>query len=139
MKKHQSVKNPPLLYIVQPEFEPVLTSMQKTYVMRKNPPAEAAAPAPAEPVANEAAKKAAPVQKEQKLSKPLHSFNDLSNEEKLQLLLHLPDRLSSLNCSISTNVQTYIGKVTEFKDNCVTINGEKVKLEDIQSITLKGL
>ncbi|TDL80611.1 CotO family spore coat protein [Peribacillus frigoritolerans] len=138
MKKHQSVKNPPLLYIVQPEFEPVLTSMQKTYVVKRELPAQTAA-APEEAVLSEEVKPEAAVQKEGKLTKPLHSFNDLSIPDKIQLLLHLPDRLSSLNCSISTNVKTHIGKVTEYKDNCVTINGEKVPLEEIQAIHLKGL
>lgn len=137
MKKHQSVKNPPLLYIVQPDFEPVLTSMQKTYIVRRDQSAQAAA-LPEEPVLSEEVKQDS-LQKESKLTKPLHSFNDLSIPEKIQLLLNLPERLSSLNCSISTNVKTHIGKIAEFKEDCITINGEKVPLEEIQAISLKGL
>jgi hypothetical protein len=79
------------------------------------------------------------VLKEKRLTKPLHSFNDLTNKEKIDLLLNLPERLSSLNCSISTNVKTHIGKVTEYKDECVLINGEKIPLNEIQAITLKDL
>ncbi|USK34841.1 spore coat CotO family protein [Bacillus sp. F19] len=138
MKKHQSVKNPPLLYIVQPELEPVLTSMQKTYVLRKDLPAETAA-VPEEPVLSEEVKAESAMLKEKRLTKPLHSFNDLTNKEKIELLLNLPERLSSLNCSISTNVKTHIGKVTEYKDECVLINGEKIPLNEIQAITLKDL
>ncbi len=137
MKKHQSVKNPPLLYIVQPDFEPVLTSMQKTYIVRRDQSAKEAV-SHEEPVLSEEVKQDS-VQKEGKLTKPLHSFNDLSIPEKIQLLLNLPERLSSLNCSISTNVKTHIGKIAEFKEDCVTINGEKVKLDEIQAISLKGL
>lgn len=137
MKKHQSVKNPPLLYIVQPDFEPVLTSMQKTYIVKRDQFAQTAA-SPEEPILSDQVKQES-VQKERKLTKPLHSFNDLSIPEKIQLLLNLPERLSSLNCSISTKVKTHIGKIAEFKEDCIIINGEKVPLEEIQSISLKGL
>ncbi|WP_243291384.1 CotO family spore coat protein [Bacillus sp. FJAT-47783] len=130
MKKHQSFQNPPLMYIIQPDLEPVFSSMQKAYVVKKRP-IKAKEP--------EQKKKKEKAERE-KEKKPITSFNMLTNEQKIQTLLNLPESLKHVSCHIRTKSdETYTGKVEDYQEGYVTINSSKVKFEEIDSITLIGL
>lgn len=132
MKKHHSFKNTPLMYIIQPELEPVFSSMQKAYVLKKKSKKE---------VKNQEQheEKRKKIEKEVE-KKPITSFSMLTNEQKIQTLLNLPESLKHISCNIrTTNDESFFGKITEYKDGYVTIDSNKVKFEDIETITLIGI
>jgi len=132
LKKHHSFKNTPLMYIIQPELEPIFSSMQKSYVLKKKK----------KKVEKNQERH---VEKEEKIAveiekKPITSFSMLTNEQKIQTLLNLPESLKHISCNIRTkNDESYFGKITECKDGYVTIDSNKVKFDDIENITLIGI
>lgn len=121
------------MYIIQPELEPIFSSMQKTYVMKKKQKKE---------VKNKESAVEKPKRLEQKEveKKPITSFSMLTNEQKVQTLLNLPESLKYVSCNIrTTKDESFYGKITEYKDGYVTIDSNKVNFEEIETITLIGI
>ncbi|WP_243385681.1 spore coat CotO family protein [Bacillus kexueae] len=121
MKKHQSHQNPPLMYIIQPDLEPIFSSMQKSYIAKRKPQGKK--------------------EKKATQAKPsTSSFHTLSIDQKINTLLHLPKGLEHVSCNIVTKEkETIKGRLDRLEEGYIYINDQKIKVEEIEDIQLIGL
>jgi hypothetical protein len=174
-KSRESVKNQPMMYIKQPEFEMKNMNMQKIYVAKevtktnkkdhqvasqtvsfdkrleeeKKELLENDQKKPIDEV--ELANKEKIQEKtDETTEKAVHSdeqkkrFRELSVEEKIDYLIHLPYGVPRIKCLFKTNEKSYRGIVVDYKDGKVVLRvvtkPQKITLdiEEINDIQMLG-
>jgi hypothetical protein len=146
MKEIQSIKQRPLMYISQPKFFPVLVNMQQTVVVKKEIASDVEEPVEllleekkedlvdhinnAATKSEEGSKKShQPIQdtlnndeKVNEIKAPRRKFNDFSIDEKVDFFVRLPAYIPKSTCLITTDIETFYGKITSMHQNLITVN-----------------
>ncbi|MCP8968355.1 CotO family spore coat protein [Ectobacillus ponti] len=168
-KKQADTERSPLFYIAQPQLQRPVAPMQHSFVIKKGKPAgngkketaeieagtaEAREQEPAAWAENPSAAHTAVQQEEEHgediaaddavMRKP---FKDMSIEEKIQYVLHLPHYIPKIPCEVMTNGQKHLGYIRSYKEETEMVklqlqnqlSSVEIPLREIQSIQMRGL
>lgn len=152
MKKEQTIKQRPLMYISQPNFSNVTAKMQQVVTKKKvstevkeEPKAEVEVSQNEIPTVTEDEAPQNVVNTSNNRVSRRRKFVDLNIEEKIKFFVKLPANVPKSTCQIKTESETYRGKVIGLNEGIVLIktvsepSEVQLSVQEIKDISIIGL
>ncbi|MFZ3589255.1 CotO family spore coat protein [Bacillus sp. DJP31] len=148
MKENQSVKQRPLMYISQPNFQPAFVNMQQS-IMVKNEPiiskAEQQKVETVEIVEKPLQEAKAEEKNPKRTTQTRRKFPELTVAEKVDFFINLPVNVPKATCEITTESESYRGRIISHLEGIVTVRTLKdpfkveLSIKDIKGINIISL
>lgn len=131
MKKNQVFKNPPLMYIVQPNLTPITSNMQYSIFISKKDRL------PDQENPNQIVEDSE-IHLQSHFNQSNIPFHEMTINNRIKFLLNLPEQYQNVKCEITTKEKVYIGKMIEHQNDAVLVK-EFSKPDEVVSLLVHDI